>query len=491
MMENEGNDSNPLSGLDWSPTWHPISVSQRTANPPPSLSTLSMATVIQYPELLEEICTLLPPSLRKDMIALALEQKMVSSVIPLLYTWTEPVLSLKSIFPTIHCHPELVGDMHNQVEATRIGCVSVAIVIQLLIKKVISILVKNPSAVKCLDLSGFPVLRTTLEELFQAKFNSRESLTISLDIWIPEHGSGDSNWINLLNGSKNFTLKVQHIYICSLREPVRNKVISSCLRTNENVRGLKLSRLNFADWPEVRRTLSSIETCSKLSMLDLSRNNMFDSSPNDQVGRSWVNKTFRSLPLLSRLDLSYNLLTDRVGQVLKGLSLSYLNLTASHLSPGDLQYLVTLSSLVHLDLSQNNIGDAFSGLVFNSNVLGNLEILELEDCFLSPTNFVFVLSFIKSCSNLKILNLSYNTLEVSQILQLIQLRLEVLLVFSKMVCACTTSDCTCYEEGQLVVSHTLSSEGYDLRSFDKEAACNAIETVSKFIVFKAFLSPEL
>ena len=48
----------------------------------------------------------------------------------------------------------------------------------------------------------------------------------------------------------------------------------------------------------------------------------------------------------------------------------------------------------------------------------NLEIRELEDCFLSPSNFVFVLSFIK-------------------ILQLIQLRLEVLVVFSKMVCDCT------------------------------------------------------
>jgi Leucine-rich repeat (LRR) protein len=241
----------------------------------------------------------------------------------------------------------------------------------------------------------------------------------------------------------------------------------------------------------VRRNLSVIKTCSKISMLDLSRNNMFNSSPHDHVGRSWVNKTFRSLPSLSRLDLSYNLLTDRVGQVLQGLSLSYLNLTASHLSPGDLQHLVSLNTLVHLDLSQNNIGDAFSHLVFKSNMLVNLEILELEDCFLSPSNFTFVLPFIKSCPNLKILNLSYNTLEVSQILQLIQLRLEVLLVFSKIVCSCTTSKCTCYEVWQLFVSHTLASEGYDLRSFDKEAACHAIETFSKFIVFKAFLSPEL
>ena len=70
---------------------------------------------------------------------------------------------------------------------------------------------------KCLDLTGFPVLRTTLEELFENKFNAREKLTILLDIWIPEHGTGDSNWSNLLNGSKNFSVKVQNVYICTQR----------------------------------------------------------------------------------------------------------------------------------------------------------------------------------------------------------------------------------------------------------------------------------
>ena len=49
------------------------------------------------------------------MIAMTLEQKLTGSIIPLLYTWTEPVLSLKSIFPTLNHSPELVGDMHNQV----------------------------------------------------------------------------------------------------------------------------------------------------------------------------------------------------------------------------------------------------------------------------------------------------------------------------------------------------------------------------------------
>ena len=151
------------------------------------------------------------------MLAMSLQHKMNKAITQLLHTWREPVLALKSIFPTLNHDPELVGDLRNQAEATRIGCRSAFIVIQLVIQKVISILVKNSHAVKCLDLTGFPVLRTTLEELFENKFNAREKLTILLDIWIPEHGTGDSNWSNLLNGSKNFSVKVQNVYICTQR----------------------------------------------------------------------------------------------------------------------------------------------------------------------------------------------------------------------------------------------------------------------------------
>ena len=486
-MEVDLSNTNPLAGLEWSPTWYPVSVAHRSPSQPPSLKILSMATVITYKDLVEDICSFLPPSLRKEMLAMSLEMKMTNATIPLLYTWTEPVLSLKSIFPTLNHSPELIGDMQNQVEVTKVGCVSVAIVIQLVIQKVISILIKNSRAVKCLDLTGFPVLRTTLEELFEHKFNAREKLTILLDIWIPEHGSGDSNWTNLLNGSNNFTLKVQNVFICSLREPVRNKVITSALSTNQEVRGLKLSGLNFVDWPEVKRTLKTIETCSQLSMLDLSRNNMFDSSPNDIVGRTWVNKSLRNLPSLARLDLSYNLLTDRVDPVLKGLSLTFLNLTATHLSCADLKVLVTCSTLVHLDISQNNIGEMFRDIPAKLNLLVNLEILELEDCLISPDNFEFLFTFIKCCPSLKILNLSYNTLDISQIIQLIKIKLQVLLVFSKVVCTCTNNQCTCFTEGQILVSNELAVAGYELKSFDKESASHAIDS-SHFIVFKAFNS---
>ena len=145
-----------------------------------------------------------------------------------------------------------------------------------------------------------------------------------------------------------------------------------------------------------------------------------------------------------------------------------------------------MNSLVHLDLSQNFIGDVFCDLLPKTNMLVNLEILELEDCFFSPSNFAFLISFIQTCPSLKILNLSYNTFKIAQILQLVELKLEVLLVFSKMACDCS-APCSCYEEGQRLVTKSLSDNNYQLKSFDKESACRAIETVSKFIVFKAIL----
>lgn len=478
--------SNPLAGLDWSPTWHKISTNIRNRPSPSSLVKLTMRRVINLPDLLEEICSILPSSLRKDMLALALELKVTNSIVPLLYTWSEPILSLKSIFPYVNHDPELVGDLHNQVEATRLGCVSVAILIQLLIKKVISILVRNSNSVKVLDLTGFPVLRVTLEELFQAKFKQREQLEIILDVWIPEHSKGDSGWIELMKGTKNFSLKIHNVHCCSLREPIRNKIIESALKTNKDMQGLKLSCLNFVDWPEVKRTLNVLNSCSSLSKLDLSRNNLFDSSPNDEAGRSWVNKTLMRLLNLSRLDLSFNLLSDRIGSVLTGLKLTYLNLTACRLTIADVQHIVRMKTLVHLDLSQNDIGDAFCYQLTKSCSLVNLEILELEDCFISSNNFPYFLSFARSCMNLKILNASYNTLEVLQIIDLIHSKFEILLVFSKFLCTCSAQYCDCYDKGKNYVMDELARFKYELKSFDKESACNAIQTQSKFIVFKGF-----
>ena len=111
----ENNDSNPLAGLDWTPTFHSVSVSQRKPSPPPSLSILSMEYVVNHPDLVEDICSFLPASMRKEMLAISLDKKLTDSTIPLFYTWTGPVLSLKSIFPTLNHNPELVGDLHNQV----------------------------------------------------------------------------------------------------------------------------------------------------------------------------------------------------------------------------------------------------------------------------------------------------------------------------------------------------------------------------------------
>merc|ERR1711915_1129408 len=141
-----------------------------------------------------------------------------------------------------------------------------------------------------------------------------------------------------------------------------------------------------------------------------------------------------------------------------GLKLTYLNLTACHLTVADVQHIVRMKTLVHLDLSQNDIGDAFCS------------------------------QLTKSCTlvNLKILNASYNTLEVLQIMDLIHSNFEILLVFSKFLCTCPAQYCDCYDKGKNFVMDELARFKYELKSFDKESACNAIQTQSKFIVFKGF-----
>ena len=71
-MQNEDHDSNPIRpGLV--PHLAPSVSVPQDHQPPPSLATLSMACVIKYPDLLEEICTFLTYSLRKEMIAMTLD----------------------------------------------------------------------------------------------------------------------------------------------------------------------------------------------------------------------------------------------------------------------------------------------------------------------------------------------------------------------------------------------------------------------------------
>ena len=115
IMEILDQGSHPLSGLDWSSTWHKISLESNTKTQPPTMTDLSMLCVVENPALVEEISPFLPNNLRAEMLGMALSHKKSGSIIPLLYTWHEPVLSLKKIFPNLFNNPELVGDLRNQV----------------------------------------------------------------------------------------------------------------------------------------------------------------------------------------------------------------------------------------------------------------------------------------------------------------------------------------------------------------------------------------
>ena len=92
------------------------------------------------------------------------------------------------------------------------------------------------------------------------------------DIWIIGYQMDYFNWVNISSGSENITLKVQNLFVCTIKEPARIELITRAKRNNQRIWGLKLSNLNFSDWDEVKRTLDMVETFTHLSMLDLSQN---------------------------------------------------------------------------------------------------------------------------------------------------------------------------------------------------------------------------
>merc|ERR1712020_290368 len=122
----------------------------------------------------------------------------------------------------------------------------------------------------------------------------------------------------------------------NVREAQRNALLSEALKSNKNLSGLKISKLGFEDWPELYRGLTPLLQFSRLTRLDLSGNNLIDSSETDVTGREWINSFLKKFPSLSRLDLSRNEMAGKTQSVVAGLSLSYLNLCQCNVNSEDL-----------------------------------------------------------------------------------------------------------------------------------------------------------
>ena len=394
--------------------------SDKTASlfcPTPSVETLkrlSMEAVLFCPPLVEDISTHLPQQLRKEMINIGLKKNFSSVALPLFYTWANPVLALRDILDT---------DDKNNGWSYRQICVR--IIVTYLIEKVISIKLSDSKAVRLLDLTGCLVPRQLVEQLVETKWSTSERVTILLDVFVSSDERGHSKWLSLLAGSDHVTFKVNNLWVENVREAQRNTLLA--LASNQTLSGLKVSRLDFQDWPELYRGLSPLLQLSNLSRLDLAGNNLIDSSDSDVSGREWINKFLRKFPLLSRLELARNQMKGKVQSVLTGLDLSYLGLSGCDISSGDLAFILSIKSLQHLDISGLYQPFSLQPTTEHFNEFeGSASIETLDMRFWQPSHEEFIIvhdEVLKTLLNLQHLDISFCNFSTSQISKLLMLSL--------------------------------------------------------------------
>ena len=300
-----------------------------------------MLAVLEFPPLVEEISTHLPQQLRKEMINIGLVKDFSTMVLPLFYTWANPRLALR----------DLLGDDRKK-EGRSYREICLHIIVQYVTEKIISIKTNNSKAVRVIDLTGCLISRHLLEQMLEANtFTSSEKVSLVLDVMVSSAERGYSKWASLLAGSEHVDVKVQNLWVDNVREAQRNALLSEALKSNENLSGLKISKLGFEDWPELYRALTPLLQFSKITRLDLSGNNLIDSSDTDLTGREWINSFLKKFPSLTRLDLSRNETAGKTESVLAGLTLTYLSLSQCNVNSRDLAFLLTLQSIKHLDIS--------------------------------------------------------------------------------------------------------------------------------------------
>ena len=402
--------------------WSRFELPSETEDPPLSvfsLKRLSISAVLQYPPLVEEISTHLPQQLRKEMIYIGLVNNFSTLVLPLFYTWSNPRLALR----------DLHGDDMKKEDRSYLE-ICQHIIVQYVTEKIISIKTNYSKAVRVLDLTGCLISRNLVEQILESKFTSSEKVTLVLDVMVSSTERGYSKWVSLMAGSDHVEVKVQNLWIDNVREAQRNALLSEALKSNENLSGLKISKLGFEDWPELYRGLTPLLQFSRISRLDLSGNNLIDTSDTDLTGREWINSFLKKFPSLSRLDLSRNAMAGKTQSVLAGLTLSYLSLSQCNVNSVDLAFLLSLKTLKHLDISGLYTGFSLRPSMehfHEVDVSTSIEILNLS--FWQPTSeeFLIILEQVfRKLRNLKYLNLSFCQLDNPQISKILKLRIPTL-----------------------------------------------------------------
>ena len=252
------------------------------------------------------------------------------------------------------------------------------------------------------------------------------------------------------------------------------RLLEVYLSFNPRLRGLRMASMDFNDWIETMRAVSSIESCRNLVSLGLNINVLYLEFTNQGYRSKFINTALGNLPSLERLDLSYNAMFGPLKGILPHLRLSYLNVSCCYLLCEDLQMILCLSSLVHLDISGNRgVGDMLGSLVpaVQDTKLPSLKIVERNDCGVTPKNEHNLFYFLNLFPLVKVLDVGVNELNVSAIVSVITRRFEVLLVESPCECSCGqprnlgSKMCGGKPYGQEEAERVLKVEKYVKREF--------------------------
>jgi len=430
-------------------TYSNINDSEHSAG---TLKRLSIEAVLHHPPLIEEISTHLPQQLRKEMINIGLRKNVSYLTLPLFYTWSNPVLALQDLF-----------DEDQDQNSLYYREISLKIIVTFLTEKVISIKTTNSKSVRLIDLTGCLVARELVEQLVENKFCSTEKVTLILDVFVSSSERGYSKWVSLLEGSDHLNIKVNNLWVDNVRESQRNALLSVAHSSNQSLSGLKISKLGFEDWPELYRGLTPLLQFSSLCRLDLSGNNLIDSSDTDVTGREWINNFLKKFPLLKSLDLSRNKMAGKVESVLSGLTLSFVSLSECDINYQDLAFILGMKSLKHLDISGLYRGLSFHPITERFNDISScVEILNIG--FWQPRDEEFNIihkEVLTKLVDLQYLDLSSCSFNVSQTEELLKLRIQTLEFNINLNChEGHLCDCTTRFNDEL--SELLKKHGYSM-----------------------------
>ena len=262
-----------------------------------------------------------------------------------------------------------------------------------------------------------------------------------VDLVVPrgENEIGDE-WIELLcKINTTFILRIHSLHMEGLNKVTMMRLLEVSVSSNRRLQGVRMASMDCNDWMETMRAVSSLESCQHLVSLGLN-DKVFQFTANTQDHRSkCINTALVNLPCLERLDLSYNVMSGALKGILLCLRLTYLDVSKCELVFEDLRMILSLSSLVHLNISRNSgVGDLLGSLVsaVQDTRLPSLEILKMVICGVNSTNEQNLLKFVNLFPLVQVLDVRSNDLNPSAVVLLIRKRIDVLLVASPCECSC-------------------------------------------------------